>query len=482
MIAPRLRRLDRRIPARAGAALSRVRTPCWAEPLHVAAFPLVAGPSFRGTRRVLEASQRWSPAQVEELSLRGLRTVLRTAYDGSPYYRRLFDGAGLRPSPSTTPEELRRLPLLDKETVRARLAELQVAGADRRGAGTRLTSGTTSPPFTFPESASAWGFDAAFAHRWMGWHGCRIGERVAQFRVRAGRHTVDYNPLTNVLTFSVRGLDAATVRAILEEVAAFSPVALRGYPSVLTTLASEVACGGPVALPRLRRVFTYGESLSPRAAAAIGGAFGVPVADFYAMSERAALFQQCPRGGLLHVMCEYAHVELLREDGAPAAAGERATVVGTGFANRLLPFVRYATGDWVVPAAEAPCPDCGRPYRSVEAVEGRDGDFVKTPSGAWVSPTALELDDMPDVAVVDFCYRQTGLRTVVLEVVPGPGFTPAHGERVAAWACTWLDDPGMEVRLEVVPAIVRAPGKRRFVVSDVPGPLDVWPGGAGERA
>ena len=51
-------------------------------------------------------------------------------------------------------------------------------------------------------------------------------------------------------------------------------------------------------------------------------------------------------------------VELLNERGEPAAPGEPAEIVGTGFGNVSFPLIRYRTGDGAV-IAERPC-SCNR--------------------------------------------------------------------------------------------------------------------------
>ena len=89
------------------------------------------------------------------LSLRGpsrfqrrrLRALIRHAYDRVPYYRRLFDRAGLTPSEIQTLEDLRRVPISDRTGFR----DVPEADLVARGvAPSRIikypTSGSTGVP------------------------------------------------------------------------------------------------------------------------------------------------------------------------------------------------------------------------------------------------------------------------------------------------------------------------------------------------
>ena len=57
-------------------------------------------------------------------------------------------------------------------------------------------------------------------------------------------------------------------------------------------------------------------------------------------------------------------------------------IVGTTIHNAAMPFLRYATGDFAR-LSHQPCP-CGRAFPVVENIEGRQDDYVITPSGKWI--------------------------------------------------------------------------------------------------
>ena len=74
-------------------------------------------------RRQLERSQYWTLPQLRALQLERLRALLVRAQAQSPYYREVMATIGLDPARDLhSLDDLRRLPLLDKPTIRAATA------------------------------------------------------------------------------------------------------------------------------------------------------------------------------------------------------------------------------------------------------------------------------------------------------------------------------------------------------------------------
>ncbi|MBY0430842.1 MAG: phenylacetate--CoA ligase family protein, partial [Rhodospirillales bacterium] len=72
-------------------------------------------------RRFWDAAlETQSRAEWQAMSLNLLRRHLQHAYQGSPYYRRAFDAAGVHPDQVKSLDDLRRFPFIDKQVVRSR--------------------------------------------------------------------------------------------------------------------------------------------------------------------------------------------------------------------------------------------------------------------------------------------------------------------------------------------------------------------------
>lgn len=95
---------------------------------------------------------------------------------------------------------------------------------------------------------------------------------------------------------------------------------------------------------------------------------------------------ECPTHSGYHVNSDSALVELLR-DGESVAPGEPGEIYITSFNQFATPLIRYATGDIAI-ELEGACP-CGRGLPLLEEIQGRALDFISTPEGRHIPPTAV---------------------------------------------------------------------------------------------
>ena len=70
----------------------------------------------------------------------------------------------------------------------------------------------------------------------------------------------------------------------------------------------------------------------------------------------------CEKSDDCHIWPSYGYFELLGKDGNPVQTpGQSGEIVGTGFINTAVPFIRYRTGDWAAYVGEG-CEACGREH------------------------------------------------------------------------------------------------------------------------
>lgn len=170
----------------------------------------------------------------------------------------------------------------------------------------------------------------------------------------------------------------------VENLNAFDPTVIVGYPTSLDLLARERSAGRLSVDPLL--MVSTGERLDPRARAGIQTAFGVSIRNAYAAAEHGALAFDCELGAL-HLNDDWAIVEPVDERFEPVDPGEQsAHVLLTNLANRIQPLLRYVLTDRV--RLEPDRCGCGRslPVIDVESrrrqvmwLRGRDGAWVAIP-------------------------------------------------------------------------------------------------------
>ena len=84
--------------------------------------------------------------KLQALQLQGLQAIVERAYTHNQFYHQLYDEAGVRPSDIKSLEDIRKLPFLEKKTVRAAYpygAALVTPGSAGRALEVHATSGTT---------------------------------------------------------------------------------------------------------------------------------------------------------------------------------------------------------------------------------------------------------------------------------------------------------------------------------------------------
>lgn len=341
-------------------------------------------PVYRGIRsdRVLDILDRleqsaWrTPEEIEDEAWRSLAGLVAYAAAHVPYYRDLFDRAGIDPARIESDRDLRAVPLLDRETVRRQHQRLVTLDPMRRGHPIR-TRGITGEPLRIWIDSGEGPRRRANILRGYRWAGVDIGEPVAivpetgpSERVVPGWSERMKNRFNNLLVLPAPEDRAGSLEALAAAISSWGPALLAGPPTVLERCA-RLCRGSAGARRRLRAVATFGETLDRGCREAIEEGFGVPVYDRYQMREFSAIAMECAEHRGLHVFSDLFHVEVLRDDGSPAAAGETGEIVVTGLGGRYMPLIRYRTGDLAI-RSDRPCP-CGRGFPLLERVEGRSG-------------------------------------------------------------------------------------------------------------
>jgi phenylacetate-CoA ligase len=427
------------------------------------------GAGFRSWTHFLDRSAGWNRAQLDQYRLEQLQLLLRNAEATTTYYAEAFADAGVAAANLTSFADLPRFPLLDRDTVRRRAADLISRDYPPSRRSAFSTGGTTGTPlelsrdenqYTATERAFNWRF---WRQQGYSWH-----ERCLVLKgQRDLRERIDYNARDRALFVFNPTLDRANLDRLVALFHRHHPAALHGYPSMLAQFARLLLeRPGRVEFPSLKLILPSSEQLLASNRLLIETAFRRPVIDLYGQNERAARLEYCQTSGLYHIIPEYGHVEMLAPGGAPATRdGEVAELVGTGFHNAAMPLVRYRTGDYVIVGPDS-CP-CGRPYQTVRNILGRTGDFIVTPSGRRVSATVLEFDFDLAEHVADLQLVQESPGQVRIDVVAEAGFTPEMGDDFRRRVQERLG-PDVTVEWRQVPAIARPPNrKRRLVISRV---------------
>jgi phenylacetate-CoA ligase len=416
------------------------RSHLYATFLRRVALPVIGqlqGMPVSAALRELERSQWWQPEALAALQLAKLRRLADHAYAQAPLYRRLWDAHGVHPQDIRSLNDLARLPLLDKPTLRAAYPDDALAANIDRGRLVRYaSSGSTGEPLQFVMTRAEKGQRWAVMFRSWAMAGAYQGMRAANVKDGHALGVFHSGPLqrleqqaTRMLNLSAYAVHDQRLDQVVRDLVRFRPEVMFAYPGTAYRLAVALAERG-IDLP-LHAVITSGEMLHPFQRQAIEQQFRCRVHDYYG-GEGMDVAIQCGAGSTYHINAESVIVEVVDADGRPLPAGREGSIVLTNLNAYAMPFIRYVVGD-VGALAAGQCA-CGRGLPLLDHVAGRSSDQLTLPSGRglvmWFFTDVFR--QMPGVE--SFQMRQVAADRILVLVAPGPAFghLPAGaGQRAA---------------------------------------------------
>ncbi len=337
----------------------------------------------------LARSERFDRGQLRDYQNERLGVVVSHAYDAVPYYRRLMDGLGLKPSDITTVDDLVKLPVLTKDDIKANMDDMISTASDRRRIKEVYTSGTTGNMVTFYWDRAVDVVNNACLWRARRWAGFEFGQPYATL---LGKLVVSpmqrrppfwrFNRVWNQMIMSPHHLHRENLPYYLDALRDHGIAALDTYPSTAAMLARQLKSTGDY-LP-LRCVMTTAEPLLDADRQIIGERFQCGVFDGYSQAERVVYSAECEQHRGNHLFEEYGVCEIVDGDGTPVAPGTPGRLVGTGLHNLAMPLIRYDVGD-VASLSTETC-TCGRGLTLMGIVAARQGDIITTPDGRLLPP------------------------------------------------------------------------------------------------
>lgn len=404
--------------------------------------------------------REWSADRLADYRDHRLRKMVDHCYRTVPYYTRLFNDLGVAPSEIKTIDDLRLLPVLSKDDVRA--CPDDFLSSDYRGKRLihRHTSGTTGSSFQFVMDPSA--YSEQWAVVWRYWEGLGIefGKPHAMFGTRRIVAPSQTRPpfwrskaALGEVYFSAFHESDDLIAHYFDEIETRHLEWIHGYPSLVTPLASYMVENGKHLSRPLRHLTLAAESLLPHQKSLMVEAFGVEPRMHYASSEGVANASQNTVGDRYYIDEDYAVMEVVPVDGS-----DECIIVGTSLTNYAMPLLRWRMQDVAQEAIDE------RGYRYLTKVEGRVEDYLLLPSGRKIGKLDHVFKDTRH-------FREAQIHQLpdysVELIVVATGGDSAADEKVARRE---LQESGCDVPISFryVDCIPKTKaGKLKFVVSEV---------------
>jgi phenylacetate-CoA ligase len=340
-----------------------------------------------------QSRQAWDRQKLELL-----QRHLRHAYQGSPYYRRTWDAAGLHPDQVKSLDDLRRFPFINKGILRERqLAVLPfgdlVAVPERDIVYISASSGSTGIPTASPFTAQDFDDWIDYEARQFWSSGLRPEDRYCHslnFSLFVGGPCVLGAQKLGALSIHAGTVPSERLLAIIRQ---FQATAIWTTPSYAWYLGETAVKEGidPRRDLSIKRIFVAGEpgGSIPETRNRIEALWGASVYDYYGLSDIfGSCAGMCEEKDGLHWAEDHILAEVLDPaSGEPVAEGERGELVLTTLKKAARPMVRFQTGD-IVSFTSEPCA-CGRTSQRLLGVHGRLDDMLII-KGVNIFPSDVE--------------------------------------------------------------------------------------------
>jgi phenylacetate-CoA ligase len=438
---------------------------------------LVQGQDTFKALHELRRNESRSPAELQERCWRDVKAFTEFAGTRVPYYRQLFRRIGLLPTEMKNFDDFRKIPILDKGTLRTRIDDLEAEPGWPVKFSVARTSGSTGIPLVFRKDNRSFSYAQAAMYRGHGWHGVAMGEVEALlWGISTCKKKRLVMQLKDLLLNRFREREYNLSEAILEEFCLQCrerrPAYLVGYTTMVYQFARMLKRQGMDGRTLgFKFVKCTSENIYDYQRELIEEVFGCRLASEYGAAETGLIAFECPHGSHhLSIDCNY--TEILDEQGEPVREGETGQVVVTDFCNFKTPLLRYAIGDLAVYSTET-C-SCGRTLPLVRKIVGRANDVAYSAAGKPFHSSVFNYimkdfhcRDSQQSGIAQFRIHQRAMDKLQIQIVPVGEF--GEGDKEILWKKIWEQmGDNMAIDLILCNQIERDPsGKFRNFISDI---------------
>ncbi len=338
--------------------------------------------------------QSVSAAKLQTVTTERLNALLRHAVANVPYYRE---------QPRARGSNLTDFPILTKAIVRERFtdlmtdplrAEYKTGKPRRRYSWVEVkTGGSTGEPTRVIHDREF--RDRGRASRLFSQQLCGFPLGTPYFMLWGSMREITaardswtkrvMNLLLNVRTLNAFQMTDAKMTDYLRLINESPAEHMMAYVDACDQLAQFVLDGSRRAKP-LRSVMACAGTVTDAARERIEQAFSTRVRNKYGSRDCTDMACECA-AGRLHIYSHHVRLEVVDADGQPAPPGNSGRILVTLLGNHSFPMIRYEIGDQG--RLDSGGCDCGLPFPTLQAVEGRSLEFIRDTSGGFVTPIYL---------------------------------------------------------------------------------------------
>ncbi|MBK7142901.1 MAG: phenylacetate--CoA ligase family protein [bacterium] len=422
--------------------------------------------------RFFEESQFWSRSQLLEYQQQKLTALIRHAYDTTPYYKRIFDERGLKPTDIRSADDLVKLPILARKDLFDHGNDIRSRSFSDAQTHKLLTGGTTGQQAVLYRDQESLNIKLGMAWRHEHWVGAEPCDKMAYYwpahidfhHDESLKQRIKQRYVLRQLMSYTGGGSEDSLGQVYRDSVAFNPRMIKAFPSALLRF-TEYLKQHNLKYPRLVGIMSTGEVLYQRDKELFEEFYQCRVFDMYGSRETGNTACECNQHRGRHIAVETSLLEVVK-DGQPLPADQDGEYLITDLTNYGFPLIRYQINDYGRILSES-C-SCGRHLPMMGSTVGRTHDRVTMLDGREINGNTLlyhlTTDDVHRIGQLQIVQQQVTRFLIRVNRRPEP--TEATFAFIRGQMRKLLGD--IEVLIEVVDEIPRDPsGKVRSLISEL---------------
>jgi len=413
-----------------------------------------------------------NPDEIRSYQFAKIQEILNEAYNFVPFYNREWNNIGLKPSDIKKLGDIKKIPILTKEKLRAHTEEFISRNANRDELIVSGTGGTTDSPIQLMYDRERLLFKTAqmdFFRLWWKWE---LGDKVTYLwgapqdipNMKSLKWKILNTLLGRKLFLFSSLMDGPIMESYVRKINQFQPDILQAYTNPAYILSQYIIKNG-IDVFSPKSVVLTAEPCHDYQRQSIEKAFRSPVYTFYGCREGGYVGVECTEHHGYHLNCSSLYTEIVR-DNKDAQAGEMGSILFTDLLNKQMPFIRYQIGDMGIP--DTPCP-CGSTLPKMKFFAGRETDVFVTPEGKYIPGVSLcdrIIEDCQGISALQFIQDEPDRLTV--KIVKGANFSNKDMNELDKRIFNYFQE-SMHVSKIFVDTIPKEKsGKTRFCICNVP--------------
>ncbi len=342
--------------------------------------------------KAYDAAEFWSRDQIEATQAVRLKNVVTRVWNGSPFYRKRLEEAGVTPESIRSIADIERIPFTTKDDLRSQYPLNLVIVPHSKLVRLHCSSGTTGTPTAIAHTQNdlnVWADLMARCLHMVGVTKDDVFQNMSGYGLFTGGLGAHLGSKTlGCMTVPVGTGNTHRQAMLLQD---FKPTFILCTPSYALTIAEYLETEG-IGLDKLslKKGFFGAEPWTEGMRKEIERRLGLEAFDIYGLSEAMGpgVSYECECHSGLHVNEDCFILEIINPDtGEPVPDGQMGEIVFTCIAKECLPLIRYRTHD-IAMRIPGKC-ECGRTFIRMSKPVGRSDDMLII-RGVNVFPSQVE--------------------------------------------------------------------------------------------